>query len=666
MKRNKISFLSAIFLFLATCAICLAFSACKKTAVYSVYYKSSAGGYIEGETFQKVADGEECASVTAVAAQGYRFVSWDDGVTDASRSDKEITEDKVFTAQFEEINFVTLKYRAQTGGYIVGEEIQRIEVGKSGNKVTAVAAPGYRFAGWDDGSYNAERIDENITVPVTLTAKFERIYGVYFISYNDKVGSVSGEVVQELALGETSSVVRAEPALGYTFIRWSNGFTQPEIEFTLEEEREEILIAYFEIEELSLPVMSIFTENFKAIDSKDDYVQCTVSLQNTDYKYEFISETGKIKGRGNTTWTLSKKPYKLKFDSKVDLFGNGKAKTWTLIANYTDLSMIRNYLAFYMGREQGMLDNIMYTTTAEFIELYVNYEYLGVYLVCEQNETGSTRVDIDEDLQDDEGNIKVNTGYLLERDAYALDEGLLDRDYFEIYGNPYAIKTPDTEDEYYLEHYEEFVAFIKGKTQAAIDALRAEKTLENYELVKTLVNINSFVDGFILDELTNTADGEYSSFYLYYDPTDGKFYRCAVWDYDASMGNAAYQPSFISPESMRVKDLDNDEQSITWYRYLIQFDAFKEAVEERLSQLSANGFMDKVKNEISEIIEMQDSFERNFEKWNVFENYDEMLTHWNPENIREIKSWIGQVEFVRDWLEKAFEYLVDYDFYTLS
>lgn len=147
-----------------------------------------------------------------------------------------------------------------------------------------------------------------------------------------------------------------------------------------------------EIDTLELPVMVINTLNSVPILDKENYVNCNVSVFNADEDYCFMRISADIRGRGNSSWTMPKKPYKLKFDAKVDLFGNGSAKTWTLIANYNDPSLIRNYLAYSSG---AVFESIKETTTkVQFVELYLNDEYEGVYLICEQNEVGSTRVDI--------------------------------------------------------------------------------------------------------------------------------------------------------------------------------------------------------------------------------------------------------------------------------
>ena len=85
----------------------------------------------------------------------------------------------------------------------------------------------------------------------------------------------------------------------------------------------------------------------------------------------------RVKGRGNATWEWApdKKPYKIKFEKKVDLFGLGKAKKWNLLANYMDDSNLRNDTAFYIANMLGM----EYAYSGKYVELYVDGEYRGLY-----------------------------------------------------------------------------------------------------------------------------------------------------------------------------------------------------------------------------------------------------------------------------------------------
>ncbi|RIA78436.1 CotH protein [Anaeroplasma bactoclasticum] len=321
-------------------------------------------------------------------------------------------------------------------------------------------------------------------------------YNVTALPNNSYYGHIEGNTNQILLENEESEEITAIPNLGYKFVSWSNGEKDETIRITPTEDT--VLVANFEIDAYELPIMEIYTQDNAPIISKDEYVNCNVSVSNALYEYCFDSLSGKIKGRGNSTWNMAKKPYKLKFDKKIDLFGNGKAKTWTLIANYCDKSMIRNYIAYSMGK---LLESD-YVTSTQFIELFLNGEYLGVYLVCEQNEVGENRVEIDESYRD------VNTGYLLELDRRAPDEGIEEgKDWFKLNSYPYAIKSPEPDDPLYTV---EFTNYIKEYLNTSFNSILSK----NYEDVKNYIDVDSFAKTYIVHEIMNMLDVSVSSFYI--------------------------------------------------------------------------------------------------------------------------------------------------------
>ena len=98
-----------------------------------------------------------------------------------------------------------------------------------------------------------------------------------------------------------------------------------------------------------------------------------------------------IKGRGNTSWTDSpKKSYKIELDQKQELLGMPQNRDWTLISNFFDKSLMKNYLMYNLSRRI----NAYYSPRCEFVELFLNDEYLGVYLLTETIKIGKNRVDI--------------------------------------------------------------------------------------------------------------------------------------------------------------------------------------------------------------------------------------------------------------------------------
>ena len=101
------------------------------------------------------------------------------------------------------------------------------------------------------------------------------------------------------------------------------------------------------IKSTGLPRMDVATEGGAKIKSKENYVDCTVSLSGTDGEYCFDKLDAGIRGRGNTTWRFfPKKPYRIKFDEKTSLFGEKKNKSWVLLAMYNDFSPVKDRLAF--------------------------------------------------------------------------------------------------------------------------------------------------------------------------------------------------------------------------------------------------------------------------------------------------------------------------------
>ena len=132
-----------------------------------------------------------------------------------------------------------------------------------------------------------------------------------------------------------------------------------------------------------LPIMEIQTDNRQEITSKDEYVKAMLTIKEdvvTRGSGDFFRQTVNIKGRGNATWSLPKKPYRLKFDSKVSLFGEKEDKSWVLLANYADKTLMRNQIASYIGKN-SLLE---YTPSFHFVELILNGAYMGTYQLGEK------------------------------------------------------------------------------------------------------------------------------------------------------------------------------------------------------------------------------------------------------------------------------------------
>ena len=278
-----------------------------------------------------------------------------------------------------------------------------------------------------------------------------------------------------------------------------------------------------------------------------------------------------IKGRGNSTWIGKKKPYQIKTDTKVDLLHTGnsenKSKTWVLLANYLDLSLMNNSIALGLGNAMGMETNIENT----HIDLYYDGQYRGSYLLSEKVEVGDGRVNITDlegkNEEENEGteieelpignsttengafftyceNMKspedISGGYLLEMDYEyrALEEVC----YFRTTRGQYVVvKSPEyaskEEMDYIASYYQEYEdAVYNGGVNP-----ETGKAYTDY------VDGESVAFYYIMNEFTKARDFFSSSAYLYKDSGDGKMKMGPLWDYDLGFGKSRYEENTQEP-----------------------------------------------------------------------------------------------------------------------
>lgn len=396
-----------------------------------------------------------------------------------------------------------------------------------------------------------------------------------------------------------------------------------------------------EVVATSLPTMFIdlYDENGNTYAlskvNREEYVSSKISITNTDVEYQIDSKTAEFKGRGNGSWFCDKKGYRLKFDKKISLFGRAKNKNWVLnaCANFDDRTMYRNYLAYNMA--SSIFDGIEYTTKATWIDVYVNGLYQGVYVLCEHVRVDEGRVDIESEYGVDD------TGFLIEYDAYAT--GVEGVDYFRINGvrNPFTIHSPDPADyaskgNITTEEFMSQVEFIQNYVQSVYSAALSK----DFETFSSLVDIDSFVDMYILHELFKNTDTGHSSFYLYKKPS-GKLYAGPAWDFDGTTTAARGSPSpegiYVAGESVAANEL---------FVALYSTAGFRSLVDARWQVLS-----DSIQEFIDE--NMNDSvYEEN--KFAMARN----LALWKKLSMKDAeKLWLNEVDVLKNWFDARISYL---------
>ena len=430
-------------------------------------------------------------------------------------------------------------------------------------------------------------------------------------------------------MGDVSKIT-ALPKLGYKFVCWSDGVNTPTRSDTSDSAGKSVE-AIFTYDALAMPIIALDTLDDAPITSKEEYIRCSVDVIGAG-QYDFIDASAKIRGRGNSTWTLDKKPYRLKFDAATDLFGNGAARDWTLIANHCDKSLVRNYLTYSLAE---LFETQKYTTTTQFVEVYLNGVYEGVYAVHEQTQTGAGRVEIDEDFDDN------YISFLIELDERAYEEGVEGKDYFKVGGNLYAIKTPDTD---LIAPAQ--TSKIRAYLQTAYD-MCDRYGVYSYEQLSECVDVLSFAQSYVINERVKSGDIGFSSFYMYKDK-GGRLTCGPLWDYDLAMGNV-YFASLNNPNALVAA-----ENNI-WFKRLLQWEQFRELVSNIIGDKSQQ-IMSLIDAKLDEVRAMSASFNRNFERWQI---WDERV-YREPDEILAIKSWEGQLQWLKEWLSKSMRYINTY------
>ena len=278
-----------------------------------------------------------------------------------------------------------------------------------------------------------------------------------------------------------------------------------------------------------IPILYIDTVGVE-INSKEDYVEGSISIIGSD-GLNLSSTKMKIKGRGNSTWwqggIWGKKPYQIKFNEKTDVLNMSKDKKWVLLAEISDISLIRNKIA----RELSNISRFDYVPQAKYIELYINDEYVGIYLVGQKVEESLNRLNIGDN------------GYLVEIDTDAQGRIDIDDVYFRsnVWTSQYEqgvfnIKEPNVD--YNSIEYN----LIKDHISNFESALFGENFKDPDLGYRSFIDLPSFIDWFLVNEISKNQDAKsYSSIFLNYVPGE-KIKMGPVWDFDLAFGNADQRP----------------------------------------------------------------------------------------------------------------------------
>ena len=391
----------------------------------------------------------------------------------------------------------------------------------------------------------------------------------------------------------------------------------------------------------NLPLVNIYLDDMNSIDTiaRNTYTQMTFFVDATGAEGFAGTNivTGKIRGRGHSTWGMAKKPYRIKLDESVSVLGLDKNKDWILLANYSDKSLLRNTVAYNMGR---LLNGLDWTPTQYPVELFVNGEYRGVYTIGEHMETGNGRVEIEEDSTD------VDTGYLLELGG--MDDGDVNGvDYFHTDGflaTFIVIKSPDED-----VITDEQKVYIKDYLNAAEKAIVSGKGYEDY------IDVDSFCDWIILHELTYNLDSCFRRSCFMTKNKGGKLKMGPIWDFDLAFGNCiADNANYDDWVTVGYGDDYKDSYVLTnWCNYLMKIEDFRSRLRERWFQVR-DALMEEAMSCIDYYSDkIYPSQEENYKVWQTWG----IRVGYQSERSAQYETFDLQIQYMKDFLNMRAEWI---------
>lgn len=361
-----------------------------------------------------------------------------------------------------------------------------------------------------------------------------------------------------------------------------------------------------------IPRIVIETENFRQINDRETKIPAKFQIWGKNFPESEILELT-IKGRGNSSWFMPKKSFKLEFAQKQTILNMPKDRDWVLIANYADKTLMKNYLMYGLSANL----NAFYTPKCKFVEVYINQEYQGVYILSETIKKGKERIDIEKD------------DFIIEFDEKVKKDDQKIKS--EVLGKNFKIHEPHNLSQSLLDS-------IKNRIQNFEQMLQSIKTNDNLD---NWINQEDAIIHYWIQVFSKNPDANfYTSVYFVWEKNK-PLKMGPVWDFDLAMGG--YSSEQI--RSFQKWHIDN-----YWYKYLLTDSLYKKKTKDfwQKNKPLFKATIDSIDSIRDRLIYAQ---KNNFKKWDVLES-TEFLYH--PQSY---KSYKESTDSLKSWLTKRIEWI---------
>ncbi len=371
-----------------------------------------------------------------------------------------------------------------------------------------------------------------------------------------------------------------------------------------------------------IPRIVIETENHREIKDRETEIPAKLQIWGENAPESEVMDLT-IRGRGNTSWTdMPKKSYKIEFINKQSMLGMPKDRDWALIANYADKTLMKNYLAYNLSTKLGAY----YAPRCEFVELYLNKEYLGVYLLTETIKIAKHRINIPEN---DNSYVVEIDARLREGDQIAHSHILRDdsRFHFQIHSPKDASQQSLESIENYIQAFETYLANIHNKKS-------------NH--VAQWIDIDEYVKHYWVQEFSKNPDADFKTS-VYFSWIKNDIIKMGpIWDFDVAFGGYIGE-RVTSFKYWYIKDA-------YWNKYLFQDSILKHAV---LDYWKTKGpVFSSTLNVIDSIQNvLQQSVINNFKRWDILQS-TEFKFHSHS-----FQTYKDATDYLKNWIKKRIAWI---------
>jgi hypothetical protein len=349
------------------------------------------------------------------------------------------------------------------------------------------------------------------------------------------------------------------------------------------------------------------------------------------------------KSYGFETWDMNGE------DMDVALAGFPAEEDWILYGPFSDKALLRNVVIYALSNEIGR-----YATRTAFCELYLNGRYEGIYVLMEKVKRDANRVAISKLKEDD-----ITGGYILKIDKTCGDAAG-EADYTEAISFPSVYDgsgDPDGERKiHFLYDYPDpedigtaETAYIQQYVHDFESALMADDFADPTTGYQQYVDVDSFIDFFLLNELAHNPDAYRLSTFMHKDK-GGKLKMGPIWDFNIAFGNVDYCSAWVTNDwAYRFNDYCPEDfwQVPFWWKRLLEDPGFVSALKTRWNTLRQGAFsaafIDSLMTTSRTELEEAGALARNFDRWQVLGTYV-----WP--NFYVGQTYDEEYEYLRQWI----------------